>query len=363
MFFQPELEAALDRHACAQPRVTVERGWVADGTRGVRRLCELTVHQVSEDGAGQLARTGERRRVRARWLVGADGANSFVRKASGIARRDLGFQERWLVVDAEPNDMGALAHLPIVTQRCDPARPTTIVQSGPRHRRWEFMLLPDERSSDFEHPERVWALLEPWYRPQDGPLTRSTVYEFRSMVADRMRHGRVLIAGDAAHLTPPFLGQGLCSGLRDAANMAWKLNLVLRGVRTQAAAGHDRGRATAAERGGDPARDRAGQGPLPARPPGRRGARQDAARRRAAATARACAADRRPAPPADRRARSACRDPWRPGSGESRRNAGTLRRCRRARLPADRRRRRPARASLRPAAHAARHARGGGRVA
>ena len=168
--------------------------------------------------------------MRARWLVGADGANSFVRETSGISRRDLGFQERWLVVDAEPHDMGALAHLPIASQRCDPARPTTIVQSGPRHRRWEFMLLPHEQPSDFEDPERVWALLEPWYRPQDGPLTRSTVYEFRSMVADQMRKGHVLIVGDAAHLTPPFLGQGLCSGLRDAANVAWKLDLVLRGV-------------------------------------------------------------------------------------------------------------------------------------
>jgi 2-polyprenyl-6-methoxyphenol hydroxylase-like FAD-dependent oxidoreductase len=230
MFFQPELEAAIDRHACVPAGVTVERGWVADGMQDSGDHVELTVHRVSEEEPGQLAMTGEHRRVRARWLVGADGANSFVREASGIARRDLGFQERWLVVDAEPDDMGALAHLPIASQRCDPARPTTIVQSGPRHRRWEFMLLPDEQPSDYEDPERVWALLEPWYRPQDGPLTRSTVYEFRSMVADRMRNGRVLIVGDAAHLTPPFLGQGLCSGLRDAANMAWKLDLVLRGL-------------------------------------------------------------------------------------------------------------------------------------
>jgi 2-polyprenyl-6-methoxyphenol hydroxylase-like FAD-dependent oxidoreductase len=230
MFFQPELEAAIDRYACVPAGVTVERGWVAEGLQDARDHVELTLHRVSEEEPGQRASTGEYRTVRARWLVGADGANSFVREAIGITRRDLGFRERWLVVDAEPQDMGALAHLPIASQRCDPARPTTIIQSGPRHRRWEFMLLPDEQASDFEDPERVWALLEPWYRPEDGPLTRSTVYEFRSMVADQMRKGHVLIAGDAAHLTPPFLGQGLCSGLRDAANMAWKLDLVLRGV-------------------------------------------------------------------------------------------------------------------------------------
>jgi 2-polyprenyl-6-methoxyphenol hydroxylase-like FAD-dependent oxidoreductase len=230
MFFQPELERAIDRHACVPAGVTVARGWTAERLVQSDEHVELTLRRVTEEEPGRVALTGETQTVRARWVVGADGANSFVREACGISRRDLGFQERWLVVDVEPHDMATVAHLPIASQRCDPSRPTTIVQSGPRHRRWEFMLLPDEQAADFEDPERVWVLLEPWYRPQDGPLTRSAVYEFRSMLADQMRCGRVLLVGDAAHLTPPFLGQGLCSGLRDAANLAWKLDLVLAGL-------------------------------------------------------------------------------------------------------------------------------------
>ena len=190
MFFQPELEAAIHRHACVPVGVTVERGWVAEAVEDSGDHVKLTLRRMSEEEPGQLARTGEHRVVRARWLVGADGANSFVREASGIGRRDLGFQERWLVVDAEPHHMDALAHLPIASQRCDPQRPTTIVQSGPRNRRWEFMLLPHEQPSDFEDPERVWSLLEPWYRPEDGALTRSTVYEFRSTVAESMHKSR-----------------------------------------------------------------------------------------------------------------------------------------------------------------------------
>jgi 2-polyprenyl-6-methoxyphenol hydroxylase-like FAD-dependent oxidoreductase/catechol 2,3-dioxygenase-like lactoylglutathione lyase family enzyme len=229
MFFQPELEAALDRCGFAVDGVTLERGWVAEGLRDSDAGPQLTVRRVIEDEAGKLAQTEQTRTVSARCIVGADGANSFVRDAVGIGRRDLGFEERWLVVDVEPRDMSALAHLPIACQWCDPARPTTHVQSGPRHRRWEFMLLPGEQATDFTDPARVWSLLEPWFRPEDGELTRSAVYEFRSMVADRMRGGRVLVVGDAAHLTPPFLGQGLCAGLRDALNVAWKLDLVLRG--------------------------------------------------------------------------------------------------------------------------------------
>ena len=187
MFFQPEFEQALDGHACQMDPVTVERGWVAEGLRDLGDGTELTIRRVTEDHPGRVVATEETRTVRARWLVGADGANSFVRETLGIARRDLGFQERWLVVDVEPDDMSALAQLPVACQWCDPRRPTTHVQSGPRHRRWEFMLLPDEQPEEFDDRERVWKLLEPWYRPDDGLLTRHAVYEFRSMLADEMR--------------------------------------------------------------------------------------------------------------------------------------------------------------------------------
>ncbi|MGO9961426.1 MAG: FAD-dependent monooxygenase, partial [Solirubrobacteraceae bacterium] len=110
MFFQPELERAIDCHACAPAGVTVERGWAAEGAVQSDEQVELTLRRVTEDEPGRLALTGETRAVSARWLVGADGANSVVRETSGITRRDLGFQERWLVVDAEPHDMTALAH-------------------------------------------------------------------------------------------------------------------------------------------------------------------------------------------------------------------------------------------------------------
>ena len=105
----------------------------------------------------------------------------------------------------------------------------TYCRSPRNRRRWEITLLDSETDDEVTHPDRTWAFLSRWITPEDADLERSAVYTFRSAVAQQWRKGRMMIAGDAAHLTPPFMGQGMCAGIRDASNLAWKLALVVQG--------------------------------------------------------------------------------------------------------------------------------------
>lgn len=227
MFAQPDLERAIDRHVKRQPTVTVHQGWSATTIRQDAEGVDIEMERGDVQG-GHWAPTGEQGRVRARWVIGADGANSFVRRAMGIEMHDLGFAFDWLVVDVKPRT--EREWMPKTWQLCDPKRPTTVVPGDPGRRRWEFMLLPGENASDMNRADVAWQLLAAWdVTPANAELERHAVYTFRGQWAHQWQKGRVLLAGDAAHLMPPFAGQGMCSGLRDSMALAWRLDAVLKG--------------------------------------------------------------------------------------------------------------------------------------
>ncbi|MFJ9034706.1 bifunctional 3-(3-hydroxy-phenyl)propionate/3-hydroxycinnamic acid hydroxylase [Streptomyces sp. NPDC102274] len=216
---QPTLEELIAARVAALPGITVLRGHEVVGIVDGEQRVEVA---ATTDG-------GETHSLSARWVVGCDGANSFVREHLGISVTDLGFSYEWLLCDVElrrPREF-----VPTNVQICDPARPTTLVGSGQGRRRWEFMRLPGESTAELNRDETAWRLLAPFgVTPDTATLLRSTTYIFQARWADQWRVGHVLLAGDAAHLMPPFAGQGMCSGIRDVVNLAWKLDLTLRGL-------------------------------------------------------------------------------------------------------------------------------------
>ncbi len=220
---QPSLEAEFRTEVRKQPSVALNLGWEFAGFTDRGDHLEVELRELE----GTRTRT-----LRTRYLVGADGANSLVRETLGIGREDRGFQADWLVVDMTLN-AGVTLDIPACGQYCNPERPTTIVPGGVQDgrvcRRWEFMRLPGETREQLQDEAHVWKLLTPWVRPDQAELVRHTIYTFRALIADTWRRGRVLLAGDAAHTMPPFMGQGMCAGIRDAWNLSWKLDAVLRG--------------------------------------------------------------------------------------------------------------------------------------
>ena len=217
MMYQPEIETALDRHDKALPGVDVQQGVTVSGLEQDGEA--VTLHAAGPDG-GKIE-------VRARYAVGSDGGGSFLRRALAPEVDDYGFQENWLVCDFHMRR--TVPDLPMFRQICDPAQPISIVRIGPHHHRFSFMLNPGESSEEAVRPDAVWARVGRYLGYDDAELIRAVNYVFRSRIVRDWRHGRVFLAGDAAHEMPPFLGQGMCSGMRDSHNLAWKLDLVLRG--------------------------------------------------------------------------------------------------------------------------------------
>lgn len=224
-FYQPELEAHLREGFAGMANVTLRLG--ARFT-GLEQSAQGVTVAYEEDGKVQSAQ--------ARWVIAADGARSSVRKALGVALDDLDFEEPWLVVDAEvegPVSFPPLSGVPqgadlqrLSVMMCDPSRPATIVPGRRNHRRWEFMLLPGEDDAAMMEPARVAELVGAWMAGVPHEIVRAATYRFHGLVAERWQVGGVFLAGDAAHQTPPFFGQGMCHGLRDVANLAWKMAAV-----------------------------------------------------------------------------------------------------------------------------------------
>ena len=219
VFTQPPVETALRQHALSYPDVTVELGTELNG---LSQTSDGVTLQLSSDN-------GSSRTVTADYVIACDGAASGIRQQLGIAFEDLVFDEPWLVIDLQVSE-AALEKLPrTAAQFCDPARPATFIIGPGLHRRFEIMLLPGEDPRAMEAPDQVWRLLQKWLTPADATLWRAASYRFHALVASEWRRGRVLLAGDAAHQQPPFIGQGMCQGIRDVANLVWKLDRVLRG--------------------------------------------------------------------------------------------------------------------------------------
>ncbi len=218
-FHQPQLEETLRKRLVDHAHVAVR---LRHDLFAIEPQEDRVVLRVEDMRSGRLLQTS------ARYVVGCDGARSLVRRFMGTELDDMHSHERWLVLDVllhgDRPDLGDHS-----IQYCDPARPATYVRGVGNRRRWELMLMPGDDPVAMVRPEVVWPLLARWVTPDEATLERPAVYTFHSVVARGWRHDRLLIAGDAAHQTPPFMGQGMCAGIRDAFNLGWKLAAVVKG--------------------------------------------------------------------------------------------------------------------------------------
>ena len=234
LFYQPQLEAILRDGLTRFPSVDVRLGQEVQSVRQEGGVCV----------AAAAGRNGETLEIEAPIVLACDGASSTVRKVLGIALDDIGFEERWLVVDTfmrGPMRWPDTHQIPDEVRDgryslmvCDPARPATLIPGVGEHRRWEYMLRPQETDEEVTDARWLRREIAAWVDPGDVEIVRSAVYRFRGLVAHRWREGGVFLMGDAAHQTPPFFGQGMCHGIRDAAQLFWKLGLVRAGAASDA---------------------------------------------------------------------------------------------------------------------------------
>lgn len=216
---QPTIERTMLEALPLRPTVELRWGTTVEVVDRQAQWVDLYTRQV----AG-----GTSQRIRAGWVVGCDGGGSRVRAQMGVDFDGRTAPQRWIVVDAVVDrPLRKVPHPHFVGES---ARPMVTLPMSPRRHRWEWMVHPGEDAEPLLRPEAIRASVDRWLDGETAEIERAVVYTFHTRMASRWRRGRVLLAGDAAHLTPPFAGQGFSSGARDAANLAWKLADVLAGA-------------------------------------------------------------------------------------------------------------------------------------
>lgn len=218
MFYQPALEATLREGVARFNDVQVLLGHSLVEYRQSEHRVEVDI----VDGNGQT------QTLAGRYLLACDGARSVVRTQMNAAIHDLDFDEWWVVVDVQL--LGDIELPERCVQYCRPSRPGTYIVGPDQLRRWEIKVLPGESPESFNDPAHLDAVLSMFVDTASVQVQRVAIYRFHAVVVEQWRDRRVFLLGDAAHQMPPFMGQGLCAGVRDAYNLAWKLDAVSRGL-------------------------------------------------------------------------------------------------------------------------------------
>ena len=221
-FFQPDLEKILRKGLQRFSNVTIRLG---------EEVTDIANNKLSTQVTTKIDMSEEKKSYESIWVVGCDGANSMVSKRISSEIEDFGLNEKWLVVDLKIKKGSVrAASLPRYTiQHCNPKRPMTRCFINSSRRRWEIMVLPDDKIEEIVVEKFIWSILNPWLTPADAEIERAQIYTFHSIIKKYWKTDHILLAGDSAHQSPPFLGQGLCAGIRDVASLAWRLGLVIEG--------------------------------------------------------------------------------------------------------------------------------------
>ena len=214
---QPDLEAILRQHVEDHPLLTIKLRHEVYKIDEHSNSCELYFENLTN---------GTLEQATAKYVVGCDGARSLIRRLIGTTFEDLNLHSRWLVIDfITKNNVNDLGDYSI--QYCDPQRPMSYIKGTGRRLRWEIMVMPEDDVQNLIRPETIWNLLKDYIQPENAEIERAAVYTFHALLAKQWHKNRLIIAGDAAHQTPPFMGQGMAAGIRDAANLAWKLKALI----------------------------------------------------------------------------------------------------------------------------------------